>query len=236
MRESFIFYESFLEALDELDETERLALYDAITHYALREKEPKLKGALMALFKIQKRLIDANNAKYEAAKKGGRVRADKAKETQASQSHEPAMSQPCVSHTSAIDKASAGVNVNVNDNVLDVVNNAPAREDSIVLEFKREIHTPSPNELMMIDEWEKEHPPDVIRAAIFEAVKHGGRNGAYINAVLSAWKRAGVRTAADARAQTSTKKRVFKKTNAHYEDQREGSYGKEVFVDLEGEA
>ena len=81
MRNSFIFYDSFLECLDELDaETERL-IYRAISHYALREEEIELNGVAKAIFSLIKPQLDANNRRYEAGQKGGRPKKEETQKT-----------------------------------------------------------------------------------------------------------------------------------------------------------
>jgi hypothetical protein len=71
MRESFIFYKSFLDALEELPDDLRLKLYDAITTYALKGEEIELSGIEKAVFLLIKPQINANHQKYENGCKGG---------------------------------------------------------------------------------------------------------------------------------------------------------------------
>ena len=71
-RSSFIFYRSFKESIDELDNKEKLLLYESIASYGLDKTEPSLpKGAVKAVFHGIKAQLDANWRKYENAKKGG---------------------------------------------------------------------------------------------------------------------------------------------------------------------
>ena len=77
MKESFIFYDSFLNAIDELDKETQLEVYQAITHYALRGEEPSLNGVAKAIFHLIKPQIDANNKRYEDGCKGGRPKKEK---------------------------------------------------------------------------------------------------------------------------------------------------------------
>ncbi len=75
---SFIFYRSFKEAIDELADSEKLLLYDAISSYGLDKVEPKLpKGAVRAIFFGIKAQLDANFRKRENAKKGGAPKGNK---------------------------------------------------------------------------------------------------------------------------------------------------------------
>lgn len=72
MRDSFMFYRSFFESFTELSQKDRLKLFDALCNYALNDVEPELSGIPAAIFVLLKPQVDANNRKYENAKKGGR--------------------------------------------------------------------------------------------------------------------------------------------------------------------
>ncbi len=71
MRDSFIFYRSFYEALCDLTNEEQLIVYQAIADYSLNLIEPKLTKTPNAIFKLIKPQIDANNKRFENGKKGG---------------------------------------------------------------------------------------------------------------------------------------------------------------------
>lgn len=75
MTDSFVFYKSFWEALNELDPDDRLACYDAICAYALTGEEPESTGTVKAVFKLVRPNIDANQRKKEAGRKGGEAKA-----------------------------------------------------------------------------------------------------------------------------------------------------------------
>lgn len=70
-RESFIFYRSFKESLEGLDDSDKLIMYEAIAGYALDRTPPKLSGFPRALFSLIKPQLDANWKRYENGKKGG---------------------------------------------------------------------------------------------------------------------------------------------------------------------
>jgi len=74
MRDSFVFYRSFFEAMEDLEDKDRLMLYDLICNYTLNGVEKTEKGIAATLFKIIKPQLDANNRKFEGGKKGGRPR------------------------------------------------------------------------------------------------------------------------------------------------------------------
>ena len=78
MKESFIFYRSFYEAIRDLDDKKRLKMFDSITKMALENEEiENLKGICKQLFILIKPQITANNKRYEDGKKGGRPKKEK---------------------------------------------------------------------------------------------------------------------------------------------------------------
>ena len=81
MRDSFVFYKSFAEALAYVDDAARLKCYDAIVKYALYGEEIELNGVPKVVFELVRPQIDANNKRYEDGKKGGRPKKDVAKAT-----------------------------------------------------------------------------------------------------------------------------------------------------------
>ena len=77
MRDGFIFYGSFYEAIEQLDDTDRLAAFDMISRYALTGEKPEgASGAGYAIFLMAKPQIDANEQKRENGKKGGRPKTE----------------------------------------------------------------------------------------------------------------------------------------------------------------
>ena len=116
MRDSFVFYRSFFEALQDVPTEERSCIYDAICAYSLNDVEPELTGMQLAIFKLIRPNIDANKRKYENGKKGanfgkkgGRPKKDNPSET-------PTKPQDNPSGTPNVD---VDVNVNVSTKVDD---------------------------------------------------------------------------------------------------------------------
>ena len=107
MRDSCVFYRSFLDAIELLPKKYKLQFFEALFNYALNDVPPQnLPGSAAALFKALQPQIDANNRKYENGKKGGRP-----KKNQDETKPKPNDNQ---SKTKA--KPNVNVNVNVNDN------------------------------------------------------------------------------------------------------------------------
>lgn len=71
-RDGFVFYRSFVEALECLDEKEAYECFKAIAIYALDGEEIEMSGVVKALFLTIKPQIDANNHRYLNGCKGGR--------------------------------------------------------------------------------------------------------------------------------------------------------------------
>lgn len=124
MMDSFVFYSSFYEALQEIEDPEtRLAVYDAIAGYALTGKEPELKGMQAAMFRLIRPQIDANNRRREYGMKGGRPKIEKPMVSEDEGNEKPMVfegekiEKPMVSKKSENKKPNVNVNVNVNANV-----------------------------------------------------------------------------------------------------------------------
>lgn len=72
MKDSFVFYRSFYEAIEDLSDKEQLKVYKAISKLALNDEETELSGIANTIFKLIKPQLKANNDRYENGKKGGR--------------------------------------------------------------------------------------------------------------------------------------------------------------------
>lgn len=76
-RDTFIFYRSFKESMNELSDADKLIMYEAISDYSLDMKEPALAGFPKALFSIIRPIIDANWQRYNNGCKGGAPKGNK---------------------------------------------------------------------------------------------------------------------------------------------------------------
>ena len=68
-KESFVFYRSFFEALQDLKDKDRLKVYDAICELALNEKDTKLTGIAKTIFTLIRPQILSNTKKYKDGQK-----------------------------------------------------------------------------------------------------------------------------------------------------------------------
>lgn len=71
-KDSFVFFRSFHEAIQEMPKKHQLAIYRAIVEYALDNREPSLSGPANALWKSFRPQIDAAAKRYASAKENGK--------------------------------------------------------------------------------------------------------------------------------------------------------------------
>lgn len=70
-RDTFIFYRSFKEAIAELEDKDKLAIYEAITDYALDFLPPAFTtGYLKSIFNVIKPILDKNAERWRNGYKG----------------------------------------------------------------------------------------------------------------------------------------------------------------------
>ena len=114
--ESFVFYKSFLDAIELLPEGEQLKAFKLIAHYGANGEMPEGEQTLAnAIFLMAKPNIDATKEKRSNGKKGGRP----AKETE--KNAEKEIEKPVVieneNHRLSKPESNVDVNVNVDGNV-----------------------------------------------------------------------------------------------------------------------
>lgn len=123
-KDSFIFYRSFYEALQNVPKKHRTEVYEAVFEYAFESREPSLSGVPRALWELIRPQLDASQKRYENAKKGaeyGKKGAEYGKLGGRPRKEKPPLRG----------KTENPLNVNVNENVNDNDNvnvnvNAPA--------------------------------------------------------------------------------------------------------------
>jgi hypothetical protein len=111
MKDSFVFYASFYEAISNLPGDTQLEVYNAICKYALLGELPELSPIAKAMFTVMRPVMDAASARYEASvangKKGGRPKKENLEK--------PSNNLKGL-ETGNLEKPSLNLNVNVNDN------------------------------------------------------------------------------------------------------------------------
>ena len=110
MRERFVFYRSFYDAIKDLPRDVQGEIYTAIMEYSLYGKETEnLKPIARSVFTLMKPQIDVNNKRFENGKRGGRPKSeDKPKGNQNETKEKSKNNQ---------NETKDEPNVNVNDNV-----------------------------------------------------------------------------------------------------------------------
>jgi hypothetical protein len=118
MRESFVFYRSFYDAIKDLPRDVQGEIYTAIMEYSLYGKETEnLKPIARSVFTLMKPQIDVNNKRFENGKRGGRPKSeDKPKGNQNETKEKSKNNQ---------NETKDEPNVNVNDNVNVNTENTP---------------------------------------------------------------------------------------------------------------
>lgn len=73
-RKTSIIYESFYEAISDLEEQDFVKMMKAYCEYTFYGKEPELSGYLLSMWKLIRPVLEKNNQLYENGSKGGRPR------------------------------------------------------------------------------------------------------------------------------------------------------------------
>ena len=113
MRDSFVFYRRFYEAIKLLPKKYQHICFQQLCEYALNDKPLEgLPGTVEAILKSFKPQVDANNRRYENGLKGGRPKGNQ-NETKQKPKHNQTETKPKRNDN---DNVNDNVNVNVNDN------------------------------------------------------------------------------------------------------------------------
>ena len=70
LRESFVFYRSFYEAIKDVPKKQQAIIYQAVFEYVFDDSEITLSGVASALWKLIRPQLDASLKRYENSKKG----------------------------------------------------------------------------------------------------------------------------------------------------------------------
>lgn len=111
-RNSFVVYESFLNAMNKLpSKAKRWDTLMELANYAMYHKEPDMEklGIAVTIWEMAKPLIDKNTQRWENGKKGGRPKKEAKEEAQ--------KTKPKPNHNQTETKPKPNVYVNANANV-----------------------------------------------------------------------------------------------------------------------
>lgn len=155
-RDSFIFYRSFYEVIQDLNKDDKLQLINAICELSLNDNKIELEGITKILFKVIEPQLQANNDRYNNGKKGGRPK----NKTIGSEKETSGFGGQ---KTSGFENKKA--NNNVNDNVNENVNandNETVNKNDIWLEQFEEFYGKYPKKVkkQKVLEWFEKNKPN----------------------------------------------------------------------------
>jgi len=233
MKESFVFYRSFYNAISKIKNKElRADIYDAICELGLNESVQELEDSvgqiIMDLIRPQ---ILANNERYANGKKGGRPKKEEIKnhrlfnkKTIGFENEKPNVN----------DNENENVNVNENDNdneisadlfvVDEIETNADlfdfhteTKTSADLFSFMQEAFGRTFNsiEYELIASWEDN---ELTRYAVREAILNNARSLKYVDSIIRTWKDRGFQTVAE--VQVSEQRRKKQKSNAVSTDEK----------------
>jgi hypothetical protein len=138
MRDSFIIYRSFYEALVDLDDNQQAEIFRAMCEYSLNGEDVELTGITKAMFKLIKPQLEANNKRHENGKRPKTQQNESKPQAKPKQSE----SKPQANHkqTTSKPEANENENVNVNENENENVNEKDQSEKISLTLTKKENH------------------------------------------------------------------------------------------------
>lgn len=208
-RDSFIFYRSFYEAINELPKENQADTYNAIMQYALNQQELELTGISKAIFSLVKPQLDANYKKYENGKQ-------KKSKTEANKKQ---IKSKTVTNVNVNDNENVNVNENNNDNASDSC--VDGLQDVIDF-YNNNIGAITPFGLETLTSYVSEMDKDIVIYAMQISVEANKRTIQYIKAILNNWQKAGIKTLVEAKEESKKGKVKETKQKANFE-QREYS-------------
>ena len=211
-RESFVFYRSFLGAIQEMEQADQLAMFWAICNYALTGEEPALQSAIQrAVFAVIRPSIDTNIAKRDGGKRGGRprTRTEKTIPQNAETIGFENKNLPEQGFSSGNQESQRFSEPESTVTVTEAVTAAEAvfsedpggRTDEalagIIQDYEQEIGSFPRSALDKLQAYRAEVGDEMVHLAIQEAAQHNGRSWSYLDSVLSTWRKEGVKTPGD---------------------------------------
>lgn len=185
MKDSFVFYRSFFEAIKRIKNKDlKSDIFEAVCELALNENEVNIDddigNIIMDLIKPQ---IIANNERYTNGKKGGRPKKTIGYENK----NHRLLNEKTIGY----ENKKPNVNVNDNENVNENDN------DNIYTFIEKNFgRTLNSIEFELINQWEDN---ELTRYAIKQAVLNGVYNFKYINAILNNYKKNNIQTVKQAK-------------------------------------
>ena len=134
MRDSFVFYRSFYDAIKDLPRDVQGEIYTAIMEYSLYGKETEnLKPIARSVFTLMKPQIDVNNKSFENGKKGGRPKSG----NEPDGNQEETKEKPSNNQSETKSKPNVNDNVNANENKDNTPNGVSKKDAAKAATLKR---------------------------------------------------------------------------------------------------
>ena len=134
MRDSFVFYRSFYDAIKDLPRDVQGEIYTAIMEYSLYGKETEnLKPIARSVFTLMKPQIDVNNKRFENGKKGGRPKSG----NEPDGNQEETKEKPSNNQSETKSKPNVNDNVNANENKDNTPNGVSKKDATKAATLKR---------------------------------------------------------------------------------------------------
>ena len=170
-RDSFIFYRSFYEAINDLPEKSQLKVYKAICEMSLNFDEIDLSGLSLTIFKLIKPQLEANNKRYINGSKGGAPKGNQ----------NATKRQPKGNQKTTKKQPNNNENVNVNDNI----NTTSSSNNNIYSYLEDNLgRTLNGAEIELATAWANEYDWKKIEYAIKETLIARANNLKYTDAIL----------------------------------------------------
>lgn len=178
-RDSFLFYRSFMEALEDLNDKQYAKVMRAITKFALDGEEIALSGVEKVIFTLTKPQIIANNKRYENGCRGGRNSTkEEAKQVQDDTELQPNENQTVTKVKPNYNQDETNLTPNENDNENDNVNvkdnNKKVSKKDIEINNNTHAHVRKSYAEVMDDFGVTD---DSVRQALFRFIQHLQANG-----------------------------------------------------------
>ena len=212
---SLKFYRSFFEAINDLEDEDRLALYDAIMRYQFLGEEPNFKNKyLKAIWITLVPNIDSANKSMLDGLKGGRPKREnnpplENKKPPFFENENPPLESS---------KTEEEVEVDVEEEV-EVDADVEDKETAVAFYIKNINPVASQFELEQIQDYEKELPCDLIIYAMQKSIEQRKTSLSYIKGILKDWRTKGIVCLKQAQEESEKRKRPQVETSNKYKSE-----------------
>lgn len=202
--ETLTFYKSFYEAIKNLNEEQRLKLYDAIFEYQFEQKNTTFDDVILnSLWLLIRPNIDASNSKKLAGGKGGRPKKNKSKPSFSKNKNLAFQNSKSNEEVEVKEEVDVEVDEEVkekeNADAKEVLSPATEKNNAFDFYFNNINSLPTIHEIEQLKDYQKELSDELICYAIEIAVENKRRNLAYVKGILNSWISKGINTIQEAK-------------------------------------